>query len=278
MTEEEILKVLQNEQAEIDTTTPSLEQSGLLEQVIEREYSKDPLATLDKVTNATPKAEPKTEPKAETPTQETPKKSLFNFYQPKPVDLESKLEFKEPEATSSPSFEEQVNTMTFEDPISELPMSAQDTVKAKIGSTTSDFIWRNFKNGFPEVIGNYVVKVDESIADNPFIEKQLSIALKEEIQKRNTENKAKLQIPQWHEDNILPVLEQFCVEKGIQTSIPVGLQLAIGVIFLVALFAIPTIMEIKKANTTYLARLDQLFEQYKPKPAKKEKEETTEEE
>jgi len=272
MTEEEILKMLEANQQEIESDiTPNLEASGLMEQVIEREYSKDPLATLDKVTNATPKQVQETAP---TPVvkEETPKKGIFNFYQPKPVDLENKIEFKETTETPLPNYE-QVNTMTFEEPISELPLSAQDTVKAKIGSTTSDFIWRNFKNGFPEVIGNYVVKVDESIADTTFLPKDLTVAVKEEIAKRNAENKAKLEIPQWHEDNILPVLEQFCIEKGIQTSIPVGLQLAIGVIFLIGLFAIPTIMEIKKANNTYISRLEALFEQHKPKP-KKEVEET----
>lgn len=258
----DIQKLIEN----APVSSKSQDNSGLLEEVVVREYAVDPEAQLSKLSGKPTIEHEKT---IEERVIEAPRRKIFSFLN-KPKE-EPTPAFEEPQDLSTPIVPE-VQGMQFREAI-DTNMSATENVASQIGSTTSDFIWRNFKQGFPEIMGNYVVNISETVAEQPLIPGDLSNQIKEEINERNTTNKQKLEIPQWHEDNIKPALEAFCVEKGIQQEIPVWVQLLIGVGFMVALFCIPTIMEIKKSNKAYINRLDNLFEQY-TKQAKKDKEET----
>jgi hypothetical protein len=128
-----------------------------------------------------------------------------------------------------------------------------------MGVTTSELIWNNFEHGLPELMGTYVVKISDAVVEDPIIDEATQLALKEDIAKRNKENKDRFIIPEWYKDQIKKPLQALCVEKGIETSIPVGVQLAIGVVIMLALFLIPTILEVKKSNELYLKRLDAHF-------------------
>lgn len=250
---------------EAPVSASSHENSGLLEEVVVRQYATDPQSQLDKLEG---KKTPTIEVSEETPVVEpAPKSKIFGFLN---AQKEEPV-LEEPKDISTPIMPE-VQGMQFREAI-EPGMSATETVATKLGSTTSDFIWRNFKEFFPEIMGNYVVNISDSVADHPLIPTDLSNQIKDEINKRNATNKQKLEIPQVHEDNIKPSLEAFCIEKGIQQEIPVWVQLLLGVAFLVGLFVIPTIMEIKKSNKAYINRLDELFDTY-TKQSKKDKEET----
>jgi hypothetical protein len=129
-----------------------------------------------------------------------------------------------------------------------------------MGVTTSELIWNNFEHGLPELMGTYVVKISDAVVEDPIIDEATQLALKEDIAKRNKENKERFIIPEWYKDQIKKPLQALCIEKGIETSIPVGVQLCIGVVVLLALFLIPTILEVKKSNELYLKRLDSHFE------------------
>lgn len=245
-----------------------MESSGLMEKVVDRSYATDPVAQLDKITNQQNDVA-SIENEVEIPVPE--KKPFFQFLKREEPVLDNE-ESSSIQDTSTPMMTDipSVPGIQFREAI-DPNMSATENVATQLGSTTSDFIWRNFKQGFPEIMGSYVVNISDSVADDPLVPSNLSNQIKEEIGLRNAENRNKLEIPQWHEDNIKPALESFCIEKGIQTSIPTWVQLLIGVGFLVTLFVIPTVMEIKKSNKAYLNRLDSLFDEFK-KDAKKNKE------
>jgi len=260
---EDITKVLEsvnnsNAETEIDTiinTAPApqnFELSKMFEPVVEREYATNPEAQLNRMSGV---EIDKTS--TESITKEvvsSPQKPLFNFFKKEQAMPEIPTEQIE-----VPIPELQIPTMQFQEPM-DTNLTATQNVTAQMGVTTSELIWNNFEHGLPELMGTYVVKISDSVVEDPIIDDATQLALKEDIAKRNKENKERFIIPEWYKDQIKKPLQALCIEKGIETSIPVGVQLCIGVVVLLALFLIPTILEVKKSNELYLKRLDSHFE------------------
>jgi hypothetical protein len=222
----------------------------MFEPVVEREYATNPEAQLNKMSGVeNVKIHSESIPKE----LEQEKKPLFNFFKKEDVQQEPTIENIE-----IPSPEVQVPTMQFQEPI-DPNLTASQNLTGQMGVTTSELIWNNFEHGLPELMGTYVVKISDSVVEDPIIDEATQLALKEDIAKRNKENKDRFIIPEWYKDQIKKPLQALCVEKGIETSIPVGVQLAIGVVIMLALFLIPTILEVKKSNELYLKRLDSHF-------------------
>ncbi|MEY5048914.1 MAG: hypothetical protein RLZZ175_2273 [Bacteroidota bacterium] len=258
---EDITKVLEtvnngNAETEIDTiinTAPApqnFELSKMFEPVVEREYATNPEAQLNKISGI---ENVKNHSESIPKENEQEKKPLFNFFKKEEVKQEPTIENVE-----VPSPEVQVPTMQFQEPI-DPNLTASQNLTGQMGVTTSELIWNNFEHGLPELMGTYVVKISDSVVEDPIIDEATQLALKEDIAKRNKENKDRFIIPEWYKDQIKKPLQALCVEKGIETSIPVGVQLAIGVVIMLALFLIPTILEVKKSNELYLKRLDSHF-------------------
>jgi len=258
---EDITKVLEtvnngNAETEIDTiinTAPApqnFELSKMFEPVVEREYATNPEAQLNKMSGI---ENVKNHSESIPKENEQEKKPLFNFIKKEEVKQEPTIENVE-----VPSPEVQVPTMQFQEPI-DPKLTASQNLTGQMGVTTSELIWNNFEHGLPELMGTYVVKISDSVVEDPIIDEATQLALKEDIAKRNKENKDRFIIPEWYKDQIKKPLQALCVEKGIETSIPVGVQLAIGVVIMLALFLIPTILEVKKSNELYLKRLDAHF-------------------
>ncbi|MEY5049152.1 MAG: hypothetical protein RLZZ175_2511 [Bacteroidota bacterium] len=258
---EDITKVLEsvnngNAETEIDTiinTAPApqnFELSKMFEPVVEREYATNPEAQLNKMSGV---ENVKNHSESIPKEIEQEKKPLFNFFKKEDVKQEPTIENIE-----IPSSEVQVPTMQFQEPI-DPNLTASQNLTGQMGVTTSELLWNNFEHGLPELMGTYVVKISDSVVEDPIIDEATQLALKEDIAKRNKENKDRFIIPEWYKDQIKKPLQALCVEKGIETSIPVGVQLAIGVVIMLALFLIPTILEVKKSNDLYLKRLDAHF-------------------
>ena len=232
----------------------SFELSSMFEPVVEREYATNPEAQLNRMSGSKEHASLSATPAIESKSEEAvPQKPLFNFFK-KQAMPEMDIENIEP-----PVLEKQVPTMQFQEPI-DPNLTATQNVTAQMGVTTSELIWNNFEHGLPELMGSYVVKISDAVVEDPIIDEATQLALKEDIAKRNQENKERFIIPAWYKDQIKKPLQALCIEKGIETSIPVGVQLCIGVVVLLALFLIPTILEVKKSNELYLKRLDAHFE------------------
>lgn len=262
---DEITKVLEsvnngNEETDIQNiidTAPapqSFELSSMFEPVVEREYATNPEAQLNRMNGsdkvlATANSEINTKEAVQPP-----QKPLFNFFKKEEPMAEIPTE-----ESDIPIREVHVPTMQFQEPI-DPNLTASQNLTGQMGVTTSELLWNNFEHGLPELMGTYVVKISDVVVEDPIIDNATQLALKEDIAKRNKENKERFIIPEWYKDQIKKPLQALCIEKGIETSIPVGVQLCIGVVVLLALFLIPTILEVKKSNELYLKRLDSHFE------------------
>jgi hypothetical protein len=263
---DEITKVLEsvnngNEDTDIQNiidaapAPQSFELSSMFEPVVEREYATNPEAQLNRMSGGSEisaSSSATVVPNLEIKTKEV--KPLFNFFKKEQPMAEMPTEESE-----IPTQEVHVPTMQFQEPI-DPNLTASQNLTGQIGVTTSELIWNNFEHGLPELMGTYVVKISDSVVEDPIIDDATQLALKEDIAKRNKENKERFIIPEWYKDQIKKPLQALCIEKGIETSIPVGVQLCIGVVVLLALFLIPTILEVKKSNELYLKRLDSHFE------------------
>jgi len=122
--------------------------------------------------------------------------------------------------------------------------------------STSDFVWRNIKNGIPEAGGFFTEistdRVDESIVLDP----DSKLRLKENIGELNQQNKSAYEVPQWIEDNIQGPLKDVFVKRGWETSIPPEVELIVGLGILIFWFY-NTTRKINKTNKLYIERLDQ---------------------
>ena len=262
---DEITKVLEsvnngNEDTDIQNiinaapAPQSFELSSMFEPVVEREYATNPEAQLNRMSGsdkvlATANSEINTKEAVQPP-----QKPLFNFFKKEEPMAETPIE-----ESDIPIREVHVPTMQFQEPI-DPNLTASQNLTGQMGVTTSELIWNNFEHGLPELMGTYVVKISDAVVEDPIIDDATQLALKEDIAKRNKENKERFIIPEWYKDQIKKPLQALCIEKGIETSIPVGVQLCIGIVVLLALFLIPTILEVKKSNELYLKRLDSHFE------------------
>ena len=258
----EITKVLEsvnnaNEEAEIQdliAAAPqpqSFEHSKMFEPVVEREYATNPEAQLNRISGG------------DSMQKSSPplfKKPLFTFLKREETINEEVEQDVNNEAPIPPTNESvHVPSMQFQEPL-DPNLTASQNLTGQMGVTTSELIWNNVEHGLPELMGTYVVKISDSVVEDPIIDEATQLALKEDIAKRNKENKERFIIPEWYKDQIKKPLQALCIEKGIETSIPVGVQLMIGVVILLALFLVPTILEVKKSNELYLKRLDAHFE------------------
>ncbi|MEY5049397.1 MAG: hypothetical protein RLZZ175_2756 [Bacteroidota bacterium] len=265
----EILNVIKaadsGQDFEMNNVGPRPEDAGFNTQVNEREYAINPESQLNNIDSDLKKA-PAIEDQQEV--VEHPKKA-FAF----PEFTKQIKEVQTPaiEEKITPSESDVSERMQFED-IPDMPSNAQSLNEAKgeMGVRTSDFIWKHFKNGFPNLMGTYVLNIDTKIVEKYEVDTNLKLEIASEIEAKNKQTKQKLSIPDDYDATIKPALDLFCEEKGIQAEISPTVQLLVGVGLLIAAFIIPTVMEIKKSNDLYLRRLDQKFKELEERNKAKE--------
>jgi hypothetical protein len=220
-----------------DTSEINQKGSGFLDPVIKRDYAES--AEVIGIDTSAPESEP---------VQEAVEKK--SFFGSKPIVVQTDETYKKLQEPSVPvQVTDDVPSMSFEKPLintSDDAPSASDQLLGHAGRTTSDFLWDNFENGIPELSYLFVRITDEKIKETAAPD-QLKDNLLEKIAQVNKEARKQLEISEWHKKNIKPALRDFCIEKGIEQSIPAWAQL----LFALSMFALVygmMVMELKKSN------------------------------
>lgn len=142
-------------------------------------------------------------------------------------------------------------------------LSATEQVGAAAGRSTSNFIWRNVKNGMPEV-GAFASSIDDVIVDESKIAPELKLSLIEQINNYNKDNKQKFVVPEYIEQNIEEPLRLVLEKRGLEQEMPPELELAVGVGFL-GLWFYMTQKDIKKTNRIYLFQMTNTIKAHEEK-------------